>query len=42
MIIRRFEDLDATSVSELIRKTIKISNTEDYPNELMNALIVEE
>ena len=39
MIIRRFEDSDATNVSELIRKTIKISNTKDYPNELMNALI---
>ena len=37
--LRRFKEADAVSVSELIRKTIRISNTKDYPTELMDALI---
>lgn len=39
MDIRRFEEQDAREVSELIRKTIRISNTKDYPVELMEQLI---
>lgn len=39
MNIRQFEPSDAHAVSELIRNTIKISNTKDYPKELMDALI---
>ncbi|SFV04762.1 N-acetylglutamate synthase, GNAT family [Butyrivibrio sp. INlla21] len=39
MNIRQFEHSDAPAVSELIRNTIKISNTKDYPKELMDALI---
>ena len=39
MNIRQFEHSDALAVSELIRNTIKISNTKDYPKELMDALI---
>ena len=39
MKIRRFEEADAASVSELIRTTIHISNKRDYPAELMDALI---
>ena len=39
MNIRQFEKSDAPAVSELIRNTIKISNTKDYPKELMDALI---
>ena len=39
MDIRRFELEDASAVSELIRKTIRISNTKDYPAELMDKLI---
>ena len=39
MNIRRFEEQDAKAVSELIRKTIRISNTKDYPVELMEQLI---
>ena len=39
MELRRFKEADAVSVSELIRKTIRISNTKDYPTELMDALI---
>ena len=42
MIIRRFEESDAGEVSRLIRTTIRISNTKDYPVELMDALIEEE
>lgn len=40
--IRRFEDKDAEAVSELIRKTINISNRKDYPEELMDQLIASE
>ncbi len=39
MNIRLFEQTDAIAVSELIRKTIRISNVKDYPLELMEALI---
>ena len=39
MVIRRFRDTDAVAVSDLIRKTIRISNTKDYSAELMDALI---
>lgn len=39
MNIRRFVEQDAKAVSELIRKTIRISNTKDYPVDLMEQLI---
>ena len=39
MKIRLFDESDAIVVSELIRETIRISNTKDYPKELMDALI---
>ena len=39
MNIRRFEEQDAQAVSELIRKTIRISNAKDYPVDLMEQLI---
>ena len=39
MEIRRFKETDAIIVSELIRRTIRISNTKDYPAELMDELI---
>lgn len=39
MNIRRIVDEDAYKVSELIRRTIRISNTKDYPEELMDQLI---
>lgn len=39
MIIRRIEESDARSVSELIRRTISISNKKDYPEDLMDQLI---
>lgn len=39
MDIRLFEQNDAIAVSELIKKTIRISNAKDYPLELMDALI---
>ena len=39
MLIRRFRETDAEDVSQLIRTTIRISNTKDYPMELMDALI---
>ena len=39
MLIRRFRKTDAEDVSQLIRTTIRISNTKDYPVELMDALI---
>ena len=40
--IRRLENKDAEAVSELIRKTISISNKKDYPEELMDQLIATE
>ena len=39
MEIRRIEPGDENWVSNLIRKTISISNIKDYPKELMDALI---
>ena len=39
MKIRLFDESDAITVSELIRETIRISNTKDYQKELMDALI---
>lgn len=39
MDIRRFQQEDANEVSDLIRKTIRISNTKDYPVDLMEQLI---
>lgn len=42
MNIRRLKEQDAKEVSDLIRKTIRISNTKDYPLELMEALIESE
>ena len=38
MNIRRFKEEDAVSVSDLIRKTIKISNSKDYPLEIIKLL----
>jgi len=37
--IRLLREEEAPQVSELIRKTIRISNTKDYPVELMDRLI---
>lgn len=42
MEIRRFKEEEAKEVSELIRKTIRISNTKDYPLQLMELLIESE
>ena len=42
MEIRRFREEDAKEVSEVIRTTIRISNTKDYPVELMDELIASE
>ena len=39
MNIRRFKEEEANEVSDLIRNTIRISNTKDYPLELMELLI---
>ena len=39
---RRIVEKDAEAVSQLIRKTISISNTRDYPKELMDQLIESE
>ena len=39
MIIRRFRKEDAQAVSELIITTIRISNTADYPADLMEELV---
>ena len=38
MDIRRFQTNDAKEVSALIIKTLRISNTKDYPAELMEEL----
>ena len=38
VIIRRMAEQDATAVSELIITTIRISNTKDYPVEMMEEL----
>ena len=42
MNIRRFTKEDAQDVSALIRKTVGISNREDYPEDVINALIDQE
>ena len=42
MEIRRFREEDAQEVSNVIRTTIRISNTKDYPAELMEELIASE
>ena len=42
MVIRRFKEEQAKEVSDLIRTTIRISNTKDYPLELMEQLIESE
>ena len=39
MTIRRFTEQDAKAVSELIIRTIRISNVRDYPAELMEELV---
>ena len=39
---RLMEEKDALAVSELIKKTISISNVKDYPKELMDELIASE
>ncbi len=39
MDIRRFTEQDAKAVSELIIRTIRISNVRDYPAELMEELV---
>ena len=39
MEIRRFREEDAKEVSEVIRTTVRISNTKDYSAELMDELI---
>lgn len=38
MLVRRFAETDAKEVSDLIIKTIRISNTKDYPVEMMEEL----
>lgn len=42
IVMRPFEESDAEAVSELIRKTISISNKKDYPDDLMDQLIATE
>ena len=42
MNIGRFQESDAAAVSELIRTTLQISNSRDYPPEIINALIERE
>ena len=42
LTVRRIEDSDAKAVSDLIRKTISISNKKDYPEDLMDQLIKSE
>ena len=39
MVIRRLREEDAQAVSELIIRTIRISNVRDYPAELMEELV---
>ena len=38
MLIRKFKEEDAQEVSRLIIKTLRISNTKDYPAEMMEEL----
>ena len=42
MDIRRFQESDAAAVSELIRTTLQITNSRDYPSKIINALIERE
>ena len=42
MEIRRFEESDAATVSELIRTTLQLSNARDYPAEMIDALVDKE
>ena len=42
MNIGRFQESDAAAVSELIRTTLQITNSRDYPPEIINALIERE
>lgn len=42
LTVRRIEDSDAKAVSDLIRKTISISNKKDYPEDIMDQLIESE
>ena len=39
LTVRRIEESDAKAVSDLIRKTISISNKKDYPEDIMDQLI---
>ena len=39
MLIRRYEQADAKAVSDLIRTTVAISNSKDYPPEVVDELI---
>ena len=39
LTVSRIEDSDAKAVSDLIRKTISISNKKDYPEDIMDQLI---
>ena len=38
MLIRKFAETDAKEVSDLIIRTLMISNTKDYPAEMMEEL----
>ena len=40
MMIRRFDPADAQAVSDVIITTLRISNTKDYPLEMMEELIL--
>ncbi|MBQ9234338.1 MAG: GNAT family N-acetyltransferase [Lachnospiraceae bacterium] len=42
MLIRRFKEADADAVSRLIIETVRISNTKDYPVEMMEELVKRE
>lgn len=42
MEIRRFEESDAVAVSELIRTTLRTSNAQDYPAEMIDSLVTRE
>ena len=39
MIVRRFKESDAAAVAELIKETLRISNTRDYPADIMEELM---
>ena len=42
MVVRRFAESDAGTVSRMIRTAMDISNRKDYPDEIMDALILRE